>query len=452
MLSLDDTEAIKELHFSHHEAAPFARLNHGSFGAAPLEVIREQERYRALWFKQPDYFVHGEASAKEAAEGGVSDMHGFLEAKLTEARDAAAELLNSASPEEVCLLDNTTTAAATVALDLVWGFVEGIHQRGDSVLLLDCAYGAIRKCFEHYTCRAGAQVLTLPVPFPVSSADEIVDSLRQVLEEFGGRRDGRKICLAVLDHVTSLPSVVLPIRRLVALCHAHGVPVFVDGAHAVGNVEVDVQAIDAEYYVTNLHKWAFCPPAVAAFHAKPHVLARLHHPVPSHNLGQGLFREAQWIGTRDYSPMLCIPSACTFVQDVCGGWQSLRISNRSKAAAMAELLAAAWGTHLGASGDLASSMCMVALPDATLVRSEQDALDLRTRLRDDFQVEVPIWYNKEATVQEDSEGAHASTHGKGSMPSQKHVYFAYARISHQIYNSEPDYRKLQHAILSIIDA
>ena len=54
-----------------------------------------------------------------------------------------------------------------------------------------------------------------------------------------------RVALAVLDHVTSMPSMVLPIKRLVALCHSFGVPVFVDGAHAVGNVEVDVQNIGA---------------------------------------------------------------------------------------------------------------------------------------------------------------------------------------------------------------
>lgn len=49
--------------------------------------------------------------------------------------------------------------------------------------------------------------------------------------------------------------MVLPVQELTALCHAAGVKeVFIDGAHSIGQVPIDVRAIDAEYYVSNLHK------------------------------------------------------------------------------------------------------------------------------------------------------------------------------------------------------
>ena len=64
---------------------------------------------------------------------------------------------------------------------------------------------------------------------------------------------------------------MLPIVELVALCHKSGIKeVFVDGAHAVGQIDpLSMRDIGAEYYVSNLHKWAFAPPSVAFFYAKP---------------------------------------------------------------------------------------------------------------------------------------------------------------------------------------
>jgi L-cysteine desulfhydrase len=53
----------------------------------------------------------------------------------------------------------------------------------------------------------------------------------------------------VIDHITSMPCVVVPVRELVQICREEGVDqVFVDAAHAIGNVEVDVEAIGADFY------------------------------------------------------------------------------------------------------------------------------------------------------------------------------------------------------------
>lgn len=63
--------------------------------------------------------------------------------------------------------------------------------------------------------------------------------------------------LACLDHVSSLPACVFPVNTLVPMCRAKGFErVFVDGAHAPGTTAgLDITALDADFYVANLHKW-----------------------------------------------------------------------------------------------------------------------------------------------------------------------------------------------------
>jgi len=251
-----------------------------------------------------------------------------------------------------------------------------------------------------------------------------------------GKRDSGKIRLAVIDHVSSMPSVLVPVKELIGICRDEGVDqVFVDGAHAIGNVDIDMQEIGADFYTSNLHKWFFCPPSVAFLHCRRTFHPFMHHPIVSHEFGNGLPAESGWVGTRDYSAQLCVPSALEFAKKFKGGINAIRQKNHEKVVAMGEMLAEAWGTELGTSPELCSSMAMVALPNCLEVSSDQDALKLRSRLRKEFAVEVPIYYRAPKTDLHSNRG-----------PSFK----AYARISHQVYNTLDDYLNFKAAILKIV--
>jgi selenocysteine lyase/cysteine desulfurase len=352
--------------------------------------------------------------------------------------------LVKADPSEVCLVDNSTTAAVIVAQDVLFGFVTGRFHRGDVVLLANTAYNAVRKVFDRYVVEAGGELVVVELPFPVHSLQQILDAYRNAVEAVQKRVPPVRICLASVDHISSLPMVVSPIKQLVEMLQGYDIPVYVDGAHALGNVPLDVSDIGADFYVSNLHKWLLCPPAVAFFHAKKEHLPRLHHPITSHNLGRGLFLESSWVGTRDYSAQLAVPSALEFIYTVVGGVKVLCERNRELALEMGRMLAQAWETGLGAPPELQCAMVMVGLPDAFGVRSSEDALRLRTKLRDEWQVEVPLYFlseEKQKRAREVAEGLDG--------PSEVWVGRSYVRVSHQIYNEKRDYERLRDAVLAI---
>ncbi|KAL0389780.1 UNVERIFIED_CONTAM: L-cysteine desulfhydrase [Sesamum calycinum] len=236
-----------------------------------------------------------------------------------------------------------------------------------------------------------------------------------------------------------MPCVVIPARELVKICREEGVErVFVDAAHAIGNVHIDVKEIGADFYVSNLHKWFFCPPSVAFLYCRKSPLSHdLHHPVVSHEYGNGLAIESAWIGTRDYSSQLVIPEVFEFTNRFEGGLEGIRKRNHDKVVEMGQMLAKAWGTNLGSPPEMCPSMAMIGLPSRLGILSDDDALNLRSHLRDHFGVEVPIYY------QMPRDGHIGATDGDGCVT-------GYARISHQVYNTVDDYVRLRDAITQLV--
>ncbi|XP_020209362.1 probable L-cysteine desulfhydrase, chloroplastic [Cajanus cajan] len=404
------TDAEIQSEFSHHDPA-VARLNNGAFGCCPASVLGAQREWQLKNLRQPDQFYFND-----------------LKKNLHRSRSIIKELVNAEHVEEISLVDNASTATAIVLQQAAWAFHDGTFQKGDVVLMLHYAYGAVKKAIEAYVARAGGSVIEVPLPFPVTSENDVVREFRKAVEI--GKSRGNRIRLAVIDHVTSMPSVVIPVKELVTICREEGVDqVFVDAAHAIGCTRVDMQEIGADFYTSNLHKWFFSPPSVAFLYARKSPKSRdLHHPVVSHEYGNGLAVESSWTGNRDYSAQLVVPSVVDFVNRFEGGIEGIRKRNHDAVVEMGNMLVEAWGTHLGCPSHMSASMVMVGLPPPLGIRSDSDANKLRTRLRDDFGVEVPIYFR----------GG-----DDGSVT-------AYARISRQVYNKVHDYYKFRDAINQLL--
>ncbi|KAF3773536.1 putative L-cysteine desulfhydrase 1 [Nymphaea thermarum] len=420
-LSKKKNQSLSEIvrqEFAHHDPN-FARLNNGSFGCCPATVLADLRRWHYQFLSQPDRFYHGP-----------------LQDGIRRSREAIASLVNASHPDEIALVDNVTTAAAIVLHHIARSFSDGTFPKGDSVIMLHYAYGAVKQSVHAYCGQAGANIVEVEMPFPLTSNEEIISSFRKALEE--AKSGGRKVRLAVIDHITSMPSVVIPVKQLTEICREEGVDrVFIDGAHSIGNIDIDLQAIGADFYTSNLHKWFFCPPSVAFLYAKKSASADAHHLVVTHEYGKGLAVESSWVGNRDYSAQLVIPTIIEFLKQFDGGLEEIKRLNHEKVVAMGKMLAEAWGTGLGTSPELSSSMIMVGLPAGLKIRSDKDAMRLRAHLRVNFEVEVPIYHVKDLI----------NVDGKDC----ENPVTGYARISHQIYNTLSDYQKLRDAINKLVE-
>ncbi|GKE06938.1 probable L-cysteine desulfhydrase, chloroplastic [Tanacetum coccineum] len=400
--------------FSHHDPT-IARINNGSFGSCPSSVISSQHQYQLQFLQQPDHFYFN-----------------HLKPSILRSRHFIQTLTNAKHVDQISIVDNATTAAAIVLQYVKWSFFDKSFNKGDTAVMLHYAYGAVKKSVEAYVTRSGGHVIEVKMPFPVVSEDQIVCAFRDALVE--GKSGGRKVRLAVIDHITSMPSVVIPVKKLVKMCRDEGVDcIFVDAAHAIGSIQVDVEDIGADFYTSNLHKWLFCPPSIAFLYCRNPEVSNLHHPVVSHEYGNGLAIESSWIGTRDYSAQLVVPEALEFVSRFEGGLEGLMKWNHDKVVEMAEMLVKAWGTNLGSPLDMCSSMVMIGLPACLGITSDSDGLKLRSHLREYYKVEVPIYYRQ-------------------PKDGDVNPVTGYARISHQIYNTVDDYYRFRDAICDLVNS
>ena len=223
---------------------------------------------------------------------------------------------------------------------------------GDELICLSQVYGAVANTLRFHAERSGARIVVLPVPAPFEDAAPLFATLKAAI--------GPKTRFACFDHITSAGAVVMPIARLAEIRHRHGVPVAVDGAHAPGQMAVDVPALGVEWYVGNLHKWAFAAKGTGVIWCRPERQAELHPLAISHYLGQGFAAEFDYSGTRDNSNWLAVPAALDYFAGL--GPEAVYAHNRALADAAGTLLATAWGTEKAAGPGFRASMASVRLP------------------------------------------------------------------------------------------
>jgi isopenicillin-N epimerase len=322
----------------------FLSVNHGSFGATPRVVLAAQRDWQQRMEAQPSRFMR--AVLPEALRHAADRLGAFI----------------GADGKDVALVENATTGCNAVLRSLRLA-------PDDRIVVLSHGYGAVRNTVRHVCERAGARMVEAEVQFPHPDADAIVANIAAALTP--------RTRLAVIDHITSASALVLPLRRIVAVCHDAGVPVLVDGAHGPAQVPLDLRALGADWYAGNCHKWLCAPKGSAFLHARPDRQDDLHPVTISHGLGKGYLEEFDWTGTRDPSAWLATDVAIDFHTRL--GGEALMARNIALAAEATALLARRLNTEPGAAGAMAGCMGVVRLPLTGTATADRSA-DLRARL------------------------------------------------------------------------
>jgi len=342
-----------------------AFLNHGSYGACPVEVLRHQAALRAELEAEPVRFLGRE-----------------LDGRLEVARRALGAFVG-ADPDDLAFVSNATSGVNAVLRSLPFA-------TGDELLTTDHAYGACKNTLDFVARRTGARVVVATIPFPVSSPDEVVEI---VLAKVTPRTR-----LALLDHITSPTALILPIEKMVQALAARGIDTLVDGAHGPGMVPLDLTRLGAAYYSGNCHKWLCAPKGSAFLWARRDRQPEVHPLTISHGAtgerpGRTRFRlEFDWTGTSDPTGWLTVPKAIDYVGGLLpGGWPAVMARNRALALEARRLLCAAAGTAPACPDEMIGSIASVRLPESPLKNPAWRQADpLQPRLFEAWGIEVPI--------------------------------------------------------------
>ncbi|MCX7839008.1 MAG: aminotransferase class V-fold PLP-dependent enzyme, partial [Anaerolineae bacterium] len=201
-------------------------LNHGSFGATPRVVFEAYQRWQRELERQPVEFLGRR----------FADL-------MRTARAALAEYVH-ADANDVVYVPNATTALNIVARSLPL-------QPGDEILTTDHEYGAMNRMWRFIARKTGAVYRAQPIPVPVTTPEDFIEQL------WAGVTSRTRVVF--LSQITAPTALIFPVREICRRARDAGIISIVDGAHAIGQIPLDLEDIGADFYTSNLHKWLCCP-------------------------------------------------------------------------------------------------------------------------------------------------------------------------------------------------
>lgn len=261
-------------------------LNHGSFGPAPKVVQEAMSAWSVQLQRNPmDFFLR---RMEDELENALHTLGKFV----------------GASREGLIFCDNATTAMNVVAASITLN-------PGDEVLVNNHEYGAVVRLWKRTAQRTGAHVVTAELPTPGSADSEIVDAIFA--------RVTNRTRLIVVSHVTSPTALILPVEKICRTARDRGIPVCVDGPHAVAMLPVNIKHIDCDFYTASCHKWLCGPIGTGFLYVHPTQRKHIQPSIVSWGGSVGGRQpswkdEFNWIGTRNPAAFLAVKSAVEFMQ------------------------------------------------------------------------------------------------------------------------------------------
>jgi isopenicillin-N epimerase len=368
-------------------------LNHGTVGATPRRVLQRQQMLRDEMERHPSRFMLRELNGEHPAPWRRVS-------RLREASDLVAAFVGS-RPEDLVFVPNVTTGMNAVLSSIPL-------REGDEVVITDLAYGAIALTAAAVCERHQATLRTVRIEYPVLDPGDVIEPIVRALTP--------RTKLVIVDDIAALTALVLPVAAIAAECHARGVPVVVDGAHAPGARPLDIAALGVDWYSANLHKWAHAPRGCGILWAAADRQSILHHPVVSWGRNRGFRDEFELTPTSDPTSYLAAPEGLALLRE----WDFNGCLDYMHQLAWnaASLLTSRWKTKFEIPERMVGAMVTVPLPpEAGATREDAERMRLDLLVEDGIEVQVHAW--------------------RGRL---------WVRVSAQVYNELSDIERLAEAV------
>lgn len=262
-------------------------LNFGSFGACPKPIFEDYIQWQYLLEREPVQFI-----------AVVGPKY------LQQSRQALAQYIHC-DADDLVLVTNPSYGVNIIAKSFPL-------KQGDEVLTTNIEYGACDKTWNYYCKKAGAIYRQHEIKFPITSQEEIVENF---LKEVNPNTK-----LIFISHLTSSTALKLPVEEICKRAKEMGIMTFVDGAHAPGQISLNLETLQADIYAGACHKWMMTPKGCSFLYVKKEWQKMFDPLIVSWGYDSAVPSHSQFLdyhqmqGTRDFSAMLTIPKAIQFME------------------------------------------------------------------------------------------------------------------------------------------
>ncbi len=319
---------------------------------------------------------------------------------LDAAREPLAAYLNC-PVDDLVFVPNATSGVnvAVRSLDL---------QPGDEILTTQHEYGACTYTWQHACARSGARLVEQAIPLPYTTPEAFVEAFWQGVTP--------RTRVIYLSHVTSPTALIFPVAEICTRARAAGIITVIDGAHAPGQIPLDLTQIGADFYTGNCHKWMCTPKGSAFLYVRPERQAQTESVIVSWGWGEDatFISRNQRQGTQDPAAYLSVPAGIDFL--AAHEWDSVRTRCHDLGVELREQIAELTGCEPIAPDSWFAQMFAAPLPPC-------DPEAMKLKLYNDYRIEVPVltWGDRQ-----------------------------YVRVSLQGYNTREDGQRLLEALRELL--
>ena len=213
-------------------------------------------------------------------------------------------------PEEVAFTRNASEGLqiCQLGVDL---------ERGDEILTTTQDYGRMITTFNQRERREGVVLRQVKIPTPAEDPAEVVRIFEEAITP--------RTRMILVCHMINLTGQILPVRELTALGRRHGIPVIVDGAHALAHNHFTLRELEVDYYATSLHKWLFAPHGTGLLYVRREKIRDLWPLMAAPESMDDNIRKFEEIGTHPAANTLAVGEALTFHQGLGGERKAARL-------------------------------------------------------------------------------------------------------------------------------
>ena len=174
-------------------------------------------------------------------------------------RETVRKFINARSVSEIVFTRGTTESINLVAST----FADSQMKEDDEVIVSEMEHHSNIVSWQLQTARKGIRLKVIPIN---DCGELLIDEYEKLFTP--------KTKIVSVTHVSNVLGTINPIKQVIEIAHAHGVPVLIDGAQSIPHLKVDVQALDADFYVFSGHK-VYGPTGIGVLYGKESWLDRL---------------------------------------------------------------------------------------------------------------------------------------------------------------------------------